>query len=341
MNMVPKSTHRLALPTVGAELFTYLKNVNDSDSFTASMRIKDALSLAVKIEVNSWFGIPALPELDQSLLRKLTNSLLAAGEAGGNRTLDALREIRFETTPMTQSMSREAASIKLRTFTRDYRSAKGFLENNHKCINSFMKMNRAINDDTIRSLLRMSINNRTDFLDWSHILITYWEKRSTVKSALRGSYLTNYERFTSTFDDDMTNTRFRNLLDDSISNYVQINSQHAQLESDESSIEEERDAVLPNNSSVIVDFHIKEGSIEFEAIFSGYTKFQLSSIRIKLALLLQKRQELALLKLTVSIGTSEHANSIYLRTSSQLNEEQIQSLTRFLESELLVPSSEQ
>lgn len=337
-HMTSSTVHKLALPSVGAELFTYLKNVNDSEAFTASMRIKDALAAAIRIEVNSWFGVPALPELDQSLLRKLTNSLLAAGEAGSGRTLEALREVRFESTPMTQQLSRDEAAQKLRLATRDFRSAKGFLENNHKCINSFMKMNRAINDENIRELLKMSIRTQEDFLKWTRDLIDYWDQKTTVKAALRGSYIGIFQKFVFTFEEDISNKKFREILDIAIGNYVSLpvnqglsnqNSEMDLLKSSTKSIED---------ASVEVHFHITEGDIEYEAIFHGYTKLQVSSIRIKLALLLQKKSEFANLKLVVSLGNGTSANTILVRTKTEMSEDQIFQLTKFLESEFLSPS---
>lgn len=335
--MSSKTVHKLALPTVGAELFTYLKNVNDSEAFTASMRIKDTLSVAIKVDVTSWFGIPALPELDQSLLRKLTNSLLAAGEAGNSRTLEALREIRFETTPMTQPLSRDDAVAKLRLATRDYRSAKGFLENNHKCINSFMKLNRAINDENIRDLLKMSIRNQEDFASWNGALIKYWEQKANVKSALRSSYLTIFQKYISTFESDLSNSRYRDWLDTSIRNYVDLELDSGSTVSFADSAPSSIEDAIASTASVQVHFHINEGEIEYEATFLGYTKLQISSIRIKLALLLQKETEFSNLKLIVSMGTGDSSKSIFVRTRSQLSEAQIVELTNFLENEFTNP----
>lgn len=335
--MSSKTVHKLALPTVGAELFTYLKNVNDSEAFTASMRIKDALAVAIKVDVTSWFGIPALPELDQSLLRKLTNSLLAAGEAGNSRTLEALREIRFETTPMTQPLSRDDAVAKLRLATRDYRSAKGFLENNHKCINSFMKLNRAINDEYIRDLLKMSIRNQEDFVSWNVALIKYWEQKENVKPALRSSYLTIFQKYISTFESDLSNSRYRDWLDTSIRNYVDLEPDSGFAVSIADSSPSLIEDAIESTASVQVHFHINEGEIEYEATFFGYTKLQISSIRIKLALLLQKDTEFSNLKLIVSMGTGDSSKSIFVRTSSQLSEAQIVELTNFLENEFTNP----
>jgi hypothetical protein len=331
--MTQKTVHRLALPTVGAELFTYLKNVNDSEAFTASMRIKDAVAAYLKQEINSWFGVPALPELDQSLLRKLTNSMLAAGEAGNIRTLEALREIRFETTPMTQPISRETAVLKLRADTRDFRSAKGFLENNHKCINSFMKLNRSINDESIRALLRMNIEDYANFQIWITSLINYWEEKGTVKAVLRGSYVANFQKFIATFGNDLSNEDYRNLLDSSIRSYLSADSLFISSEQPADSRETSPRGTAELKSSVFVHLHINEAEIELEATFEGYTKLQLSSLRIKLALSLQKHSEFSNLKLVVSMGQGDAATSIFVRTKTELSESQIMELTNFLENE--------
>ena len=82
MDSKTRKRNQIKLPTIGAELFTYLKDVNDHESFTASMRLKDLLSERLKNEINSWFIAAPLPELDRTLVRKITNSLLSAGLTG-------------------------------------------------------------------------------------------------------------------------------------------------------------------------------------------------------------------------------------------------------------------
>ena len=75
MEKETRTRNRIALPALGAELFNYLKDVNDHESFKASMRLKDLLSERVKNEINSWFVVATLPELDRTLIRKITNYL--------------------------------------------------------------------------------------------------------------------------------------------------------------------------------------------------------------------------------------------------------------------------
>jgi len=105
MDKKTRTRNRIQLPTLGAELFTYLKDVNDHESFTASRRLKDLLAERVKNEINGWFQTPSLPELDRTLLRKITNSLLSAGVVGQKRTKDALSEIRFDVSNLNREMN--------------------------------------------------------------------------------------------------------------------------------------------------------------------------------------------------------------------------------------------
>jgi hypothetical protein len=149
MEKATRTKNRIALPTFGAELFTYLKDVNDHESFTASMRLKDVLSERLKNEINGWFSVPAIPELDRTLLRKITNSLLSAGTIGEKRTKDALSEIRFEHSNLNLEMNVTIATEKLREWSRDFRSAKGFLDHQYKCINSFLRIQKTTNDENV------------------------------------------------------------------------------------------------------------------------------------------------------------------------------------------------
>jgi len=206
MEKKPQKRNQIVIPTFGAELFTYLKDVNDHESFTASMRLKDLISEHLKEEINSWFTGPVIPELDRSLIRMITNSLLAAGAVGIGRTKDALSEIRYDQAHFIKNMDLAELTDYLRDWSRDFRSAKGFLDYQYKCINSFLRVQKTTNDESVRALLKMEINNILDFKRWQNELEDYWHKKGVIKLNLRNSYENIFRMFMGTFDDQLKNS---------------------------------------------------------------------------------------------------------------------------------------
>ena len=89
----------IELPSFGSELSNYLENVNQYETGIANTYIKELLANPLKSKIISWFQLPP-PELDRTLLRKISNCTLSAGDAGIERTTEALRYLRFENVPL-------------------------------------------------------------------------------------------------------------------------------------------------------------------------------------------------------------------------------------------------
>jgi hypothetical protein len=334
MDSKPRTRNQIKLPTIGAELFTYLKDVNDHESFTASMRLKDLLTERVKVEINSWFQTAPLPELDRTLLRKITNSLLSAGLVGQRRTRDALAEIRFDQRNMTQQKNHFEATEYLRNWARDYRSAKGFLDYQYKCVNSFLRVQKTTNDETVRSLLKADINGLTDFMKWKDDLEEYWVKKGLVKENLRTSYQNMFEVFMGTFDDQLQNGMYHTFLDQNWQRYIDSESEPEQsiispAEFEASSShggEAFSNSVIPFE----VDLRIEGGEIFYHILCNTMTEFQASELRFKIAIAIAKNADFANSKFSVSIVTSD-VPIILIRTDLPEDEFAIRNVVTFLE----------
>jgi len=334
MDSKPRTRNQIKLPTIGAELFTYLKDVNDHESFTASMRLKDLLADRVKVEINSWFKAAPLPELDRTLLRKITNSLLSAGLVGQKRTRDALSEIRFDQQNMTQQKSHFEASEYLRNWGRDYRSAKGFLDYQYKCVNSFLRVQKTTNDETVRSLLRADINGLIDFKKWKDDLEEYWVKKGLVKENLRTSYQNMFQIFMGTFDDQLQNGMYHTYLDQNWQRYIDSDS-----ESEQSVIPPETFDFSTSHgggvfsNSVIpfeVDLRIEGGEIFYHILCNTMSEFQASELRFKIAIAIARNSDFANSRFSVSIVTSD-VPVILIRTDLPEDEDAIRNVVVFLE----------
>ena len=334
MDPKPRKRNQITLPTIGAELFTYLKDVNDHESFTASMRLKDLLSERVKVEINSWFKASPLPELDRTLLRKITNSLLSAGLTGQKRTKDALSEIRFDEKNMDNRMTLLEATDFLRNWARDYRSAKGFLDYQYKCVNSFLRVQKTTNDETVRMLLKKDITGMADFKNWQHELDSYWNKKGLVKENLRTAYQNMFEIFMGTFDDQLQNGMYHKYLDENWQRYVDPTDSSDNLdlelaqEDDFSPFVEAPRSLAKNPFEV--DLRIEGGEIFYHVVCNTLTEFQASELRFKIALSISQNKDFGDTRFSVALLPGD-VPIILIRTDSPKDETSLRSVVTFLE----------
>ena len=252
------------------------------------MRLKDLLSERLKHEINSWFKAAPLPELDRTLLRKITNALLSAGLTGQKRTRDALGEIRFDEKNMIQPRGLLDATEFLRNWARDYRSAKGFLDYQYKCVNSFLRVQKTTNDETVRNLLKAEIRGMADFKSWQRDLDEYWNKKGLVKENLRTAYQNMFEIFMGTFDDQLQNGMYHKYLDQNWQRYVDPASDSTNYDFDISPEEDNHISEGASFKSPInpfeVDLRIEGGEIFYHVVCNTLTEFQASELRFKIAL---------------------------------------------------------
>jgi hypothetical protein len=334
MDSKPRNRNQIKLPTIGAELFTYLKDVNDHESFTASMRLKDLLSERLKIEVNSWFRTAPLPELDRTLIRKITNSLLSAGVTGQKRTRDALSEIRFNENNMLQPRNLLEATEFLRNWSRDYRSAKGFLDYQYKCVNSFLRVQKTTNDESVRMLLKVEIRGLPDFKDWQRDLDDYWCKKGLVKENLRTAYRNMFEVFMGTFDDQLQNGMYHKYLDQNWQRYVDPAGDSEDFDFALNEDSEENGTQKSLNKSTVnpfeVDLRIEGGEIFYHVVCNTMTEFQASELRFKLALSISQNKDFGDSRFSVSLLPGD-VPIILIRTDSPKDEASIRSVVTFLE----------
>jgi len=331
MEKVTRPRNRIALPTFGAELFTYLKDVNDHESFTASMRLKDVLSERVKNEINGWFLVPSIPELDRTLLRKITNSLLSAGTIGEKRTKDALSEIRFDSSNLKLEMNVALATEKLREWSRDFRSAKGFLDHQYKCINSFLRIQKTTNDENVRNLLKMEITSRSDFSTWQKNLEEYWNQKGIIKQNLRNSYENIFRLFMGSFDEQIQNGLYHKLLDQNWQKYIDSSifetpsSSYQHLEEEYLSTKEDHKE-LPFE----INLRIEGGEIFYHILCNRLNELQASELRFKIALAISRTTVFKDLTFSVSLLTSD-VPVILIRVDAKSDEEELARMVMLLE----------
>ena len=334
MDSKPRKRNQIKLPTIGAELFTYLKDVNDHESFTASMRLKDLLSERVKIEINSWFKAAPLPELDRTLLRKITNSLLSAGLTGQKRTRDALSEIRFDERNMTQPKGLFEATEFLRNWARDYRSAKGFLDYQYKCVNSFLRVQKTTNDDSVRMLLKADVAGMADFKKWQQDLDSYWNKKGLVKENLRTAYQNMFEIFMGTFDDQLQNGMYHKYLDQNWQRYVDPASDSEDFDLEFKTEDDNHASAERTVKSAVnpfeVDLRIEGGEIFYHVVCNALTEFQASELRFKIALSISQNQDFGDSRFSVALLPGD-LPIILIRTDSPKDETSIRNIVNFLE----------
>lgn len=219
------------LPTNGAALVRYLEEVNDYESSKAGEYIKAEMAGLLKTTIHSWFKVPP-PELDRALLRKISNSVLAAGNAGLDRTIEALGQLRFEGVPLTSPRTPMGAAVELREVVRDYRAAKNWLFNQSKCVNSVIKTPQFFgsrNPDW-QELASRKIASFQDWLKWREDLYQLWEQKTKIAERLRGSYKNNWSIFQVTFSEDLMNGQYRLYLQQQIDNVIRADELEAYIE---------------------------------------------------------------------------------------------------------------
>ena len=219
------------LPTNGAALVKYLEEVNDYESSKAGEYIKAEMAGLLKTTIHSWFKVPP-PELDRALLRKISNSVLAAGNAGLDRTIEALGQLRFEGVPLTSPRTPMGAAVELREVVRDYRAAKNWLFNQSKCVNSVIKTPQFFgsrNPDW-QELASRKIASFQDWLKWREDLYQLWEQKTKIAERLRGSYKNNWGIFQVTFSEDLMNVQYRLYLQQQIDNVIHADEMEAYIE---------------------------------------------------------------------------------------------------------------
>ena len=204
------------LPVNGAALVKYLEEVNDYESFKAGVHIKTKMASLLMTTIQSWFKVPP-PELDRALMRKISNSVLAAGNAGLDRTVEALSQLRFEGVPLTSPRTAKGAAVELREVVRDYREAKNWISNKSKCVNSIIKAPQfsTSKNSAWQELATRVVRNSEDYQDWQawqEDLYKMWSNTTKVAERLRGSYQNHWQFFQGTFDQNMMNIQYRLIL---------------------------------------------------------------------------------------------------------------------------------
>ena len=219
------------LPVNGATLVKYLEEVNDYESSKAGEYIKAEMAGLLKTTIHSWFKLPP-PELDRALIRKISNSVLAAGNAGLDRTIEALSNLRFEGVPMTAPRTPLGAAVELREVVREYRAAKNWLFNQSKCVNSVVKTPQFFgsrNPDW-QELAGRKVANFQDWLKWREDLYQLWEKKTKIAERLRGSYKNNWGIFQVTFDESLMNGQYRLYLQQQIDQIIHVEEMQSHIE---------------------------------------------------------------------------------------------------------------
>ena len=219
------------LPVNGAALVKYLEEVNDYESSKAGEYIKAEMAGLLKTTIHSWFKLTP-PELDRALIRKISNSVLAAGSAGLERTIEALGQLRFAGVPLTSHRTPMDAAVELREVVRDYRAAKNWLFNQSKCVNSIIKTPQFFgsrNPDW-QELAGREIATFQDWLKWREDLYSLWEQKTKIAERLRGSYKSNWGIFQVTFGEDLMNAQYRIFLQQQIDHVIHAEEMYAAID---------------------------------------------------------------------------------------------------------------
>jgi hypothetical protein len=214
------------LPVNGAALVKYLEEVNDYESSKAGEYIKAEMAGLLKSRILSWFEVVPL-ELDRALLQKISNSVLAAGNAGLERTIEALSQL-----PFSGPLPGVGPAVELREAVKDYRAAKNWLFNQSKCVNSIIKTPQFFgsrNPDW-QELADRKIATFQDWLKWREDLYSLWEQKTKIAERLRGSYKNNWGIFQVTFDESLMNGQYRLILQQQIDNVIHYDEMEDYIE---------------------------------------------------------------------------------------------------------------
>jgi len=206
----------VTLPVNGATLIKYLDEVNNYESSKAGEHIKTEMASVLKSRILSWFEVVP-PELDRALLQKISNSVLAAGNAGLARTIEALSQL-----PFPEPLPGIGPAVELREAVRDYRAAKNWLFNQSKCVNSIIKTPKffGARNPAWQELAGREIASFQDWLKWRDDLYSLWEQKTKITERLRGSYKNNWGIFQVTFDESLMNGQYRLYLQQQIDNFI-------------------------------------------------------------------------------------------------------------------------
>ena len=214
--MEPVNPPIINLPVDGTTLVKYLAEVNDYESSKAGEYIKTEMATLLKSRILSWFEVVP-PELDRALLQKISNSVLAAGDAGLERTKEALSQL-----PFSGPLPGVGHAVELREAVRDYRAAKNWLFNQSKCVNSIIKTPQLLGSENPdwQELASRKIASFQDWLKWREDLYYLWEQKTKIAERLRGSYKNNWGIFQVTFDESLMNGQYRLYLQEQIGNVI-------------------------------------------------------------------------------------------------------------------------
>ncbi len=296
------------LPVNGASLVKYLEEVNDYESSKAGEYIKTEMSGLLKTTIHSWFKVPP-PELDRTLIRKISNSVLAAGNAGLDRTIEALSQIRFEGVPLTSPRTPMGAAVELREIVRDYRVAKNWLFNQSKCVNSVIKTPQFFgsrNPDW-QELSGRKIASFQDWLKWREDLYQLWEHKTKIAERLRGSYKNNWGIFQVTFDESLMNNQYRLYLQQQIDQLIHAEEIEAFIEQAMDQMEESMLNPKKITSNYELQINIEGSEVFFYLMLNDRFRKpgKLNSIKSDLVYQLSTLVEKASTKLAISEMATE------------------------------------
>jgi len=206
----------VTLPASGATLIKYLEEVNNYESSKAGEHIKTEMASLLRSRILSWFEVVP-PELDRALQQKISNSVLAAGNAGLARTIEALGQL-----PFPEPLPGVGPAVELREAVRNYRAAKNWLFNQSKCVNSIIKTPQLLGSENPdwQELAGREIASFQDWLKWREDLYYLWEQKTKITERLRGSYKNNWGIFQVTFDESLMNGQYRLYLQQQIDNFI-------------------------------------------------------------------------------------------------------------------------
>jgi len=245
-------------------------------------------------------------EPNNSLYRKIVNSLLSAGTSGYNRTRDALLELQFPKSKFVQEVNFNELAEMLREWSKDFRSAKGFLDNNFKCINSFLRIQSTTNDSTIRELLRFSVADYQSFNSWSLQVIDYWQAKNIVRSPLKSTYLATFQSYLNSFEPDLSNSRFGQQLNSSWSRYIPDKLKSENYAALEVGPDPRLLGLEERRKYFDVSLEVFEGAISYAIDCGNVSELQASELRLQLAIALSRNSEFLSLRFRVSLEMGKH-----------------------------------
>jgi hypothetical protein len=239
------------LPLTNSELIAYLDGSHRYEIRQALLALREATAKSMKSVIVSWFRDRPL-ELDSTVLNKIVNASLTPGSIGKDRTVKALSKLNFDSSMLVQYLDKNKAAGILRSKFSSSRSAKIYLDNQTKCINTILKFALSQDDSPKR------IKNAQDFSKWSETVLHKWKSQTLLKNA--GLYEFSWKIFIGTFDENLLNSQYQLFLEEKIDNLTNSHYQ-ARLESilfDEE-IFDSNDQFNQNNNQI--DFKVSAGEL--------------------------------------------------------------------------------